>query len=268
MNQWKNLNPKIHCLTNPAAMQDTANVLLAAGGSAIMAQDPEEVKEITAFCQAALLNTGVPDKRKFEACILTGKTANALGRPVVLDPVGAGASRFRRSWIKKLLEQVNVSIIRCNQEEACNLLQDLAADEWLTQKGLLQIDKGGVESAVSLTETELRELVCRLGKACRCTVLISGKIDAVSDGICTEIITGGDERIRRVTGSGCMLSALCALFCGYGWEAAEAAEKASRIWKESAHRAGNKTDCARGGIGSFHGYLLDAVEALCTCKDS
>ena len=147
-----------------------------------MAQAPQEVEEITSFCQATLLNTGVPEAEKLEACILAGKQANLLGHPVILDPVGAGASRFRRKWLARLLDQVNVQVIRCNQEEACNLLQDLAADEWLTQKGLLQIDKGGVESAVSLTETELRELACRLGKACRCTVLISGKIDAVSDG--------------------------------------------------------------------------------------
>ena len=231
-----------------------------------MAQDPEEVEEITAFCQAVLLNTGLPDERKFEACILAGKRAEALGRPVVLDPVGVSASRFRRKWIKKLLEEMKVSIIRCNQEEACTLLQDLTGDEWLLQKGLPQKDRGGVESIVSLKETELRELACRLGKTCHCTVLISGRADVVSDGSRTEIITGGDERMRRITGSGCMLSALCALFCGYGWETFDAAQRASRLWKGCARRAGEKTDCAGKGIGSFHCCLLDAVEISCQRK--
>ena len=88
-------NVKVHCLTNPVTMQSVANVLLAAGGSAVMAQDEQEVEEITAICQATLLNTGVPDERKIRSCILAGKCANRLGHPVVLDPVGAGASKFR-----------------------------------------------------------------------------------------------------------------------------------------------------------------------------
>ena len=98
---------KIHCLTNPVTMQDVANILLAAGGSPIMGQDPEEAEEIARLCQAVLLNTGVPDERKFQACILAGKTANMLGHPVVLDPVGAGASVFREKGLRKLLQEVH-----------------------------------------------------------------------------------------------------------------------------------------------------------------
>ena len=82
--------PKIHCLTNPVTMNDVANILLAAGGSAVMAQDEQEAAEITTFCQGTLLNTGVPDEAKIRACILAGKRANQLGHPVVLDPVGVG----------------------------------------------------------------------------------------------------------------------------------------------------------------------------------
>ncbi len=88
--------PKIHCLTNPVTMNDVANILLAAGGSAVMAQDEQEAAEITTFCAGTLLNTGVPDEAKIRACILAGKRANQLGHPVVLDPVGVGGSSFRR----------------------------------------------------------------------------------------------------------------------------------------------------------------------------
>ena len=114
--------PKVHCLTNPVTMQDVANVLLAAGGSAVMAQDAAEVEEITTLCDATLLNTGVPSAEKFHACTLASVRANELGHPVVLDPVGAGASAFRRSQLGALLEQVRPTIIRCNQEEAAALL--------------------------------------------------------------------------------------------------------------------------------------------------
>ena len=113
--------PKIHCLTNPVTMQDVANLLLAAGGSAVMWQDDKEAAEITGFCQGTLLNTGVPDDAKIKACIHAGKEANVLGHPVVLDPVGVGASIFRQKAIKKLLDQVYPDLIRCNQEEAAVL---------------------------------------------------------------------------------------------------------------------------------------------------
>ena len=136
--------PKIHCLTNPVTMQDVANLLLAAGGSAVMGQNEKEVAEITGFCQGTLLNTGVPDEAKINACILAGKKANELKHPVVLDPVGIGASTFRQKAIKNLLAQVHPDLIRCNQEEAavlCSLFSDSVPPG----------SYGGVESALHLS---------------------------------------------------------------------------------------------------------------------
>lgn len=245
--------PKVHCLTNPVTMQDVANILLAAGGSAIMAQNPEEVCEITAICHATLLNTGVPDEEKIRACILAGKKANELGHPVVLDPVGAGASHFRRRLLEKLLQEVRVTLIRCNQEEACTLLH--------LQKG--SDVSGGVESAVSVKEEEQEKIACRLAATYGCTALISGRVDVISDGYRTEVLTGGDGRSARITGCGCMLSALCALFCGAGMTPFEAAMAAGTVWKESSAEAGRRTDGTGGGIGSFHMHLFDALDSLC-----
>lgn len=271
MEGHKENGPKIHCLTNPVVMQDTANVLLAAGESAIMAQDPAEAEEITSFCQATLLNTGVPDKAKFKACILAGKRANALGHPVILDPVGAGASRFRREGLIELLSQVKISLIRCNQEEACTLLSIKSRDRNSFDEAEIRSEKsqerstegtGGVESQITLEDPEIMMLAGQLGEAYSCAVLISGKKDAVSDGKHTRLIAGGSERMRRLTGSGCMLSALCALFCGYGYEPYEAAQKAAELWKESARRA-EMNSLGTVGIGSFHIRLFDALEELC-----
>lgn len=176
-------NVKVHCLTNPVTMQSVANVLLAAGGSAVMAQDEQEVEEITAICQATLLNTGVPDERKIRSCILAGKCANRLGHPVVLDPVGAGASKFRRKKIEQLLQSVVPSIIRCNQEEASALLRAEDEKEFLvlgterqkiegTAEGCQQdgdavfsgIQSGGVESSLELELEKARRLAVRLAK--------------------------------------------------------------------------------------------------------
>ena len=245
--------PRVHCLTNPVTMQDVANILLAAGGSAIMAQDPEEVEDITAICQATLLNTGVPDEEKIRACILAGKKANELGHPVVLDPVGVGASHFRRKLLEELLKHVDVSLIRCNQEEACTLLHLQKSTD----------ASGGVESSVSVETTEQEEIARKLADVYGCTAFITGKADVVSDGEQTEVLLGGDDRIARITGSGCMLSALCALFCGAGLIPFEAARAAGSIWKDSSREAGLCTDRSGGGIGSFHVYLFDALDRQC-----
>lgn len=249
--QLQRTRPKIHCITNPVSMQDVANILLAAGGSAIMAQDETEVTEITALCRATLLNTGVPDEDKLCSCVLAGAKANELGHPVVLDPVGAGASLFRKKAMELILKRVKPSIIRCNQEEACALLR--------MESGI----SGGVESGVSMERETHVKLAETLALAFECTVLVSGKEDVVSDGERYMLLEGGDSRMARITGSGCMLSALCALLCGAGFASYEAACAAGSLWKECSCLAGTKTDAVSGGIGSFHMYLFDAIDELC-----
>lgn len=143
--------PKIHCLTNPVTMNDVANILLAAGGSAVMAQDEQEAAEITTFCQGTLLNTGVPDEAKIRACILAGKRANQLGHPVVLDPVGVGGSSFRRRELRKLLDHVHPAVVRCNQEEAAVLCSFHSEQE-------THFSHGGVESSLHMDAQNLTQL--------------------------------------------------------------------------------------------------------------
>lgn len=256
----KGQGTKVHCLTNPVSMQDMANLLLAAGGSAVMALDCEEVQEITELSQATLLNLGVPDRSRLEACILAGRRANEMGHPVVLDPVGAGASRFRREGIRQLLAQVRINLIRCNQEEARAVLEVAGGK---ASEELQSRSSGGVESILSLNAEQQTGMAEQLALACGCTVLVSGPQDVVSDGSRSEILTGGDGRICRITGGGCLLSALCAFFCGAGQEPFTAAVQAGQIWKEAARRAGEAADQIQGGIGSFHTFLFDEMEDLC-----
>lgn len=245
--------PKIHCLTNPVTMNDVANILLAAGGSAVMAQDEQEAAEITAFCHGTLLNTGVPDAAKIRSCILAGKRANQLGHPVVLDPVGVGGSIFRQRELKSLLEQVQPSVIRCNQEEAAVLCSFLSGKE-------NDFSHGGVESGLHMNPQDLQTLAQTAARLYHCTFFITGKTDVVSDGTQTIFLSGGDPRLCRITGGGCMLSALCALFCCSGASAFEAACTAGRIWKEISEEAGKRTDQDGRGIGSFHTALMDFTE--------
>ena len=267
----KSTSPNVHCLTNVVTMQDVANMLLVAGGSAIMAQDKKEMEEITQISSATLINMGVPSDEKIAAYIVAGKTANRLGHPVVFDPVGVGASNSRKSCAEEILKNVNPDIIRYNQEEAKILL------------GLnSEIVSNGVESSIKLTEREQEKTAIALANKFDTIAFISGSLDTISDGNIVLKIDGGDSRMRRVSGTGCMLSALCALFAAGMYAASEneknvsniednekyfyAAYSAGKVWKETAKNTGFLADINGKGIGTYHSMLFDELEkAMAKC---
>lgn len=267
----KSTSPNVHCLTNVVTMQDVANMLLVSGGSAIMAQDKKEMEEITQISSATLINMGVPSDEKIAAYIVAGKTANRLGHPVVFDPVGVGASNYRKSCAEEILKNVNPDIIRCNQEEAKVLL------------GLnREIRSNGVESSIKLTESEQEKTAIALANKFNTIAFISGSLDTISDGNVVLKIDGGDSRMRKVSGTGCMLSALCALFAAgvyavsvdeknvsnikYSGNSAfnekyfYAAYSAGKVWKETAKNTGVLADINGEGIGTYHSMLFDELE--------
>lgn len=263
----KSTSPNIHCLTNVVTMQDVANMLLAAGGSAIMAQDVKEVAEITEICSATLINMGVPSDEKIVAFIVAGKRANELCHPVVFDPVGVGASGYRKKCVQQILSNVRPDIIRCNQEEAKVLL------------GLedMNIISKGVESSIKLTESEQEKVALQLAEKYDTISFISGNVDVISDGNNVLKTDGGDERMKKVSGTGCMLSALCALFaaglykaeksqvsCETGEDKAyfHAAYSAGQVWKKTAKNTGNLSDIKSAGIGSYHYLMFDELEKI------
>lgn len=234
--------PLIHCISNIVTANDCANLLLAVGASPIMAQAPEEMAEISAAAQAVVLNTGTPDENKFHACIRAGQAANTHGVPVILDPVGVGASQWRLEHIRSLLDKVHPDIIRVNYGEACALLGHPTAEH-------------GVDSIASELSRR-KELASELAIALDCVVLLSGTEDVISYGVRTECTAGGSERMKQITGAGCMLSALCGAFCAVE-SAFDAALDASRFWKRTAERADS---ISRGcGLGRYHMALFDAV---------
>lgn len=189
-------HPMIHAMTNPVTMNTVVNGILAAGGTAICASAPEEATEITAECQGLLLNIGMPDESRRRAMLLSGKKANELGIPVVLDPVGAGASSYRDRILRELLSEVHMSCIRGNQSEMAALY------------GLHFQSRGVESSGTVLSEEEMQKLAARYD-----TILaVTGETDyAVSpEGVLRS--NTGTSLEKKVTGSGCLLSGLtCAL---------------------------------------------------------
>lgn len=138
----KRRRPLIHCVSNIVSANDCANLALAVGASPMMAQAPEEMVDITAISAATVLNTGTPDEEKFRACLLCGQAAAPLAQPVVLDPVGVGASPWRLERTEALLAAFRPTILRVNLGEAKALTQCAGAG---CSNGLTRLNEAGAE---------------------------------------------------------------------------------------------------------------------------
>ena len=239
--------PLIHCISNIVSANDCANLALAVGASPIMAQAVEEMDAITAASSATVLNTGTPDAAKFDACLLCGKAAQAQGQPLVLDPVGVGASPWRLQRVRELLYLFTPSILRVNLGEARALLRMESLEQ-------------GVDSPSSATREERLETAGTLALRRHTTVLLSGPEDIITDGTSAWCAEGGSGRMTQVTGTGCMLSVLCGVFAAVEPNPLSAAALAAAFWKVCSQRAEAYT--AGKGPSSFRGALLDSAGLL------
>ena len=247
--------PLVHCITNYVTVNDTANILLACGGSPIMADDLAEVEEITSICSALDINIGTLNERTVASMLKAGKTANSLSHPVVLDPVGAGASKLRTRTTFMLLEEVKFSVIRGNISE----IKTVSLGSGTTK---------GVDADVSdhVTEDNLEEALafCReLSRRTGAVIAVTGAIDIVADKDKAYIIRNGHETMSKITGTGCMLTAVIAAYCAANPEslldAAAAAVCSMGLCGEIAF---DRMQKAEGGTSSFRTYLIDAMSRM------
>ena len=189
--------PVIHAISNYVTANDVANVLLACGASPIMADDPEEAVYITRLSAALALNLGTLSRRRVSAMLAAGEEAGRLGRPILLDPVGAGASPMRTDTARMLLARLPVTALRCNVSELRALLSGTH-----THRGV-DADRqqaGGLSEQITFVKGAARQLGC--------LVAVTGETDLVSDGDICFVIRNGRPEMSRVTGTGCQLSAL------------------------------------------------------------
>ncbi|MGN1339901.1 MAG: hydroxyethylthiazole kinase [Oscillospiraceae bacterium] len=189
--------PLIHCITNYVTAGDTANMLLAAGASPIMADDPAESAEITALAAGLTLNLGTPSKSRIEAMLRSGEAANRRDIPVVFDPVGAGCSELRRNAVSDLIRRVKLSAVRGNLSEMSYLAGFAAQERGVDTADLAVSPRSAAEAAA---------------KRLSCVCAVTGERDVISDGSRTVVIRNGTKLLRNITGAGCMTSALCAAF--------------------------------------------------------
>ena len=246
--------PLVHSITNYVTVNDCANILLACGGSPIMADDPGEAEEVTALCGGLNLNIGTLNARTIPAMLAAGKKANELGHPVVLDPVGAGASALRTDTALRLLEQIRFSVIRGNISE----IKALALG-----RGSAQGVDAGVDDAVTLdTLDEAARFAKGFAQRTGAVIAVTGAIDIVAGSDRTWCIFNGHPMMSAVTGTGCQLSAMTAAFAAANPdrvpEAGLAAVCAMGVCGELAHRRLGELD----GNASYRNYIIDAVYRL------
>lgn len=247
-------SPLVHNITNYVTVNDCANILLACGASPIMADDEAEVEEITALCAALNVNIGTLNARTIPAMFAAGRRANALGRPVVLDPVGAGASRLRTETAVRLLEELHVTVLRGNSSEIRTLARGTG-----TTKG---VDADAADTVTEATLDDAAAFARAFSEKTGAVVAITGPVDVVADARRAFCIRNGSPLMGRVTGTGCMLSALTAAFLAANpdapLEAAAAAVCAMGLCGERA--AARLTD--REGNAAYRNHIIDEVFRL------
>lgn len=231
--------PLVHCIGNDISTNPTANLLLAAGARPIMTYAPQEAEEISRLCAATAINCGTPTQEKFEGLLAAVK--GRKGHNLIIDPVGAGASGWRKENIEKLLVSADTFVIHCNFSEAQALTGTGTSFE-------------GVDSADS--EMAIKTATAKaLAQKYHCTVVLTGEKDIVTNGQKTAVISGGTSKMSLVSGSGCMLTALLGAFCAVAQDSFSGSVSATVFWKKVAEMA---TDRAKGP-GSFATGLIDCA---------
>ena len=243
--------PLVHNITNYVTVNDVANVLLAAGGSPIMSDDADDVEDITSICGGLNINIGTLNKNTIPSMFLAGKKANELGHIVLLDPVGAGASRLRTDTANRLMQEVRFDAVRGNISE----IKTLAVGAGTTK---------GVDADIAdrVTEENLGEVVAFVKKFAERTgavIAVTGAIDLVADAKKAYCIYNGHPMMSSITGTGCQLSALTAAFVtankDHPLEAAAAAVCAMGLAGEIAHERLTPQD----GNATYRNYIIDAI---------
>ena len=247
----RNTVPLVHNITNYVTVNDVANVLLAIGGSPIMTDDSEDVEDITSICGGLNINIGTLNKNTIPSMFIAGKKANELGHKVLLDPVGAGASRLRTETAIQLMDEVKLDVIRGNISE----IKTLAFGSGST-KG---VDADVADAVTEETLTSAINFVKKFAQKAGSIIAITGAIDLVADGDTCYVIRNGRPEMGKITGTGCQLSGLMTAFLvanpGNELEAAAAAVTTMGLAGEIGWSHMNPED----GNSTYRNRIIDAI---------
>lgn len=246
LSQIRQQNPLIHNITNIVVANYVANGLLAIGASPIMSSAVEEMDELPAICNALVINIGTLTTEQVNAMLVAGKAANRHGIPVVLDPVGVSATTFRQHTVKRLLADIQFSTIRGNAGE----MAYLANVNWQSK---------GVDAGQG--NADLNEIANTIAQHYQCTAMISGEIDVVSNGKQLATIHNGSSLFPKITGSGCLLSAVCGAFLAVApQDHFNAVLEACTVYAIAGELAAQQLSATQHG--QFYTALLDSLADL------
>lgn len=239
-------SPLVHHITNLVVTNDTANLTIGLGASPVMAYAPEEVGEMASLAQALLLNIGTLSASEVESMLIAGRAANAAGVPVVLDPVGAGATRFRTETALRLLADIQVAVLRGNRGEIGALVGSGA---------MRGVDAVGSEDP----ETVARAAFDQFGV----TTAVTGAVDVVVGPDAVFRVANGSPLLSRITGSGCMATTAIAVAIA-GAEVSTLAGFAlpAALGLATYGRAAERAAAGTPGPATFRTRLLDEAAAL------
>ncbi|MGI6084209.1 MAG: hydroxyethylthiazole kinase [Acetivibrionales bacterium] len=244
-------SPLVHNITNYVTVNDVANAILACGGSPIMADSMDEVEEITSICGGLNINIGTLNKDTISAMLLAGKKSNMLKHKVLLDPVGAGASKLRTETAIMLMNEIKFSVIRGNISE----IKTLAVGSGKTK---------GVDADVSdaVTEDSLDSAVAfvkAFAKKSASIIVATGAIDLVTDGEKCYVIRNGRPEMGRITGTGCQLSGIITAFLISNTENELEAAAAAVCTMGLAGEIGWSNMQPSEGNSTYRNRLIDAI---------
>ena len=244
-------HPLVHNITNYVTVNDVANILLACGGSPIMADDIDDAPEITAICGGLAINIGTLNKNTIPSMFAAGKKANELGHKVLLDPVGAGASTIRTQTAYKLMDEIHFDAIRGNISE----IKTLATGEGTTKGVDADVADAVTEETLEQTIEFAKAFAAKTGSI----IAITGAIDLVADESKCYVIRNGRPEMGLITGTGCQLSALMCAFLVANpeepLEAAAAAVCAMGLAGEIAYARLEEGD----GNATYRNKIIDAI---------
>ena len=255
VNQVKNTNPLVHCITNYVTVNDCANILLACGGSPIMADDTEEVEQITSIRGGLAINIGTLNKQTIPAMFLAGNKSKELGHPIILDPVGAGASTLRTNTAMQLMKDIPFSVIRGNISEIKTLALGNGTTKGVDADVLDAVNEQNLKISVAFAKN--------FSKESGAIIVITGAIDIVANSEKAYVIKNGHPVMAKITGSGCMLTALIGAYVVSNQkntlEATAAAVVAMGLCGEKAYA---KLQANNTGNSTFRNNLIDEIFKL------
>ena len=255
MKQWfdnvRNTVPLVHNITNYVTVNDVANVILACGASPIMSDEPDDVEDITSVCGSLNINIGTLHKSSIEAMYLAGKRANELGHPILLDPVGAGASTLRTNTAVGLMKELKLTVIRGNISEIKTLALGSGTTKGVDADVADKVTDENLDDAVSFVK--------KFSEKSGAIVAVTGAIDLVSDGKACYVIRNGRPEMGQITGTGCQLSGMMTAFVAANpqnpLEAAAAAVCAMGLAGEIGYSRMADGD----GNSTYRNRIIDAI---------